>query len=152
MTQEKAQSDDQEKAAIGTVYEHALTIPETFLDMFAHMNNAAYLTVFEQARWEILAAHNFGVRDIQKTMLGPTILEVRLQFKREVRGRERIVVRSFVTAQSRKVTHLRQVMVRTDGEPAAIADFVVALFDVKARKIVEPTPEWKKMLGLPDGI
>jgi acyl-CoA thioester hydrolase len=43
---------------------------------------------------------------------------------------------------------LRQVMINEKGEEAAIADFVIGLFDLNARKLIEPTPEWKHALGL----
>ena len=134
---------------LGAVWEHPIVISETTLDMFGHVNNAAYLTLFEQARWEILATNGYGVKDIMRTGHGPTILEVRLQFKREIRARDKINVRSFVTNQVGKITYLRQIMVKESGEEAAIADFVVGLFDVKARKLIDPTAEWKKMMGIP---
>ena len=134
---------------LGAVWEYPIVISETTLDMFGHVNNAAYLTLFEMARWEILASNGYGVKDIIRTGHGPTILEVRLQFKREIRARDKINVRSFVTNQVGKITYLRQIMVKESGEEAAIGDFVVGLFDVKARKLIEPTLEWKKMMGIP---
>lgn len=133
---------------MGEIREKQVVIPETMLDMFGHVNNAAYLSLFEQARWDIVAPLGFSVSDIQKNLLGPTILEVKLQFRREVRAREAITIRSYVTNHQGKITHLRQVMVKANGEEACIADFVVALFDLKQRKLIEPTPEWKTALGM----
>jgi acyl-CoA thioester hydrolase len=34
------------------------------------------------------------------------------------------------------------------GDIASEALFTVALFDVRARKLVDPTPEWKAALGI----
>jgi YbgC/YbaW family acyl-CoA thioester hydrolase len=133
---------------MGEVREAQFLIPETMLDMFGHVNNAAYLTIFEQARWNVVAPLGFGVADIQKNLLGPTLLEVNLQFRRELRARETITIRTFVTNHSGKVTTLRQILVKANGEEACIADFKVALFDLRARKLVEPTPEWKAALGM----
>jgi YbgC/YbaW family acyl-CoA thioester hydrolase len=133
---------------MGAVRESQFVIPETMLDMFGHVNNAAYLSIFEQARWNVVAPMGFGVADIQKNLLGPTLLEVKMQFRRELRARETITIRTFVTNHSGKITHLRQIMVKANGEEACIADFVVALFDLRARKLIEPTPEWKAALGM----
>lgn len=133
---------------LGEVREIEVKIPETVLDMFGHVNNAAYLSIFEQARWDVVAPLGFGVQDIQKNLQGPTLLEVKMQFRREIRARETIKIRTFVTAQSGKITYLRQIMVKENGEEACIADFVIALFDLRLRKLIEPTEAWKRALGL----
>jgi hypothetical protein len=41
-------------------------------------------------------------------------------------------------------------MVKADGAVACEATFVIAFFDTKARKIIEPSPAWKKALGYLD--
>ncbi len=133
---------------LGEIRETTITISETWLDMFGHVNNAAYLTLFEQVRWDIVSPMGFGVKGIQEKQMGPTILEVKLQFRREIRARDTIKVKTFVTNHSGKITHLRQIMVKENGEEACIADFVLALFDLKARKLIEPTEEWKRALGM----
>lgn len=133
---------------LGEVRETTVKIPETVLDMFGHVNNAAYLSLFEQARWDVVAPLGFGVQDIHKNMQGPTLLEVKMQFRREIRAREQIKIRTFVTGQAGKITHLRQIMVKENGDEACIADFVLALFDLKMRKLIEPTEAWKRALGL----
>ena len=130
------------------VFESEIVIRETHLDTFGHVNNAVYLTLFEQARWAIVAPRGFGLDDIRRSGLGPTLLEVKLQWKREIKNREKITIRTWVTSAAGKVQNLRQVMVKESGEEACQADYVLALFDVKARRLVEPTPEWKAAIGL----
>ena len=34
------------------VFTYPLLIKETYLDTFGHVNNATYLTLFEEARWD----------------------------------------------------------------------------------------------------
>lgn len=41
-------------------------------------------------------------------------------------------------------------MLNDQDEEVCVADYVIALFDVKARKIVPPTPEWKAAIGIRD--
>lgn len=128
--------------------EYSLLIRESHLDTFGHVNNATYLQLFEEARWEIVSQKGFSLDDIKRTGLGPTLLEVNVKWKREVKNRERIRIRTKVTSAAGKVQTLNQTMVNDQEEEVCVADFVVALFDIKARKLVAPTPEWKAALGI----
>jgi thioesterase-3 len=132
------------------VNEYEVLIRETHLDTFGHVNNATYLTLFEEARWEIVSKRGFGLDDIKRTGLGPTLLEVNVKWKREIRNRERIRIRTQVTSATGKVQTLHQVMLNDRNEEVCAADYVIALFDVKARKLVPPTPEWKAAIGIPE--
>lgn len=136
--------------AVGTLqHEYDILIKEQNLDTFGHVNNAAYLVLFEEARWDILEKSGFGLNEIAKRKMGPTILDIHIQFKREVKNRDRIKIRSSVLSHKGKITVIRQIMINEKGEEACIADLTFGLFDVAARKLIEPTPEWKRALGLP---
>lgn len=134
--------------AADTHFEHEVLIRETHLDIFGHVNNAVYLQLFEDARWDIISNRGYGIEKIQETGQGPTILEIRIQFLKEVRNRDKIVIKTWVLNQSKKITTMRQVMVNDKGEDACVADFVFGLFDLRARKLVEPTAAWKHAIGL----
>lgn len=129
-------------------HEYEVLIRETHLDTFGHVNNAVYLSLFEEARWDIVTKRGYGLKEVHRDKLGPTILEVNVKFRREIRNRETIRIRTSVVSQQGKITTLRQVMINSAGEAACIADFVVGLFDMNTRKLVEPTPEWKRALDL----
>jgi YbgC/YbaW family acyl-CoA thioester hydrolase len=131
-----------------TVFEYRLLIREHHLDTFGHVNNAVYLALFEEARWQFVTELGFGIKQVQETQTGPTILEVKLQFKREIKNRETIVIRTQVTDVTGKITTLRQAMVNAAGEEACIAEFKVGLFDLQARKLILPTEAWSRALGL----
>ena len=132
-------------------YDHEFhaTIQDAHVDMFGHVNNAAYLVLFEQARWDWITGNGFGLKEVQERGIGPTILEVRVRFQREVMRGERVVIRSRTTEYKGKIGRLEQVMEREDGSPACSAEFVFALFDLKARKLIRPTAEWLKAVGRP---
>lgn len=130
------------------VFEYQVLIRESHLDTFGHVNNAVYLQLFEEARWEIITSRGFGLDQVMKSRIGPTILEVRLQFKREIRNRELITIRSWVENATGKIMTLKQVMMKPDGEEACVAEFVVGLFDLNQRRLIEPTEEWKRAVGL----
>ena len=48
------------------VFTYPVTIKEVYLDTFGHMNNAMYLTLFEEARWEFITQRGFGLKTITK--------------------------------------------------------------------------------------
>lgn len=133
-----------------TVAETELVIKERELDSFGHMNNASYLTLFEEARWDLITKRGYGLDRIYALKIGPVVLEASLKFKREIRNRETVRIVTGVLKHAGKITTLRQVMFNSKGEEACIADFVVGLFDLKARKLIDYTPEWNKALGLGD--
>ena len=41
---------------LGSVHEYALVIREQHLDTFGHVNNAKYLEILEEARWDLITA------------------------------------------------------------------------------------------------
>lgn len=131
-----------------TVGEYPLLILERHLDTFGHVNNATYLEIFEEARWELIESRGYGLRKVQEIQQGPVILEVNLKFLKEMRLRERLTVKTQTIGYEGKVGKLRQWIEGADGQPRAEAVFTMAFFDLKARKIIAPTPEWRKAIGL----
>ena len=124
------------------VHEYEVFIRETHLDTFGHVNNATYLTLFEEARWDLITARGYGLETIRETRLGPVILEANVKFRREVKNRETIVIRTTLESYENNIGRLRQKMLKADGQLACDATFVCALWEIYARKIVPPTPAW----------
>lgn len=127
-------------------YFHAI-IQENKLDSFGHLNNAAYLELLEQARWDWITQGGYGFYKIQETQQGPVLLEAKLTFKRELKARERIVVESQVQSYDGKIGRLMQNIKKEDGSIACAAEMVAGFFDTKARKLIEPSEAWLKALG-----
>ena len=46
-----------------------------------------------------------------------------------------------------KISRIQQLITKADGQVATEAEFTVALFDLRQRKLVEPTPEWLDAIG-----
>jgi acyl-CoA thioester hydrolase len=131
-----------------SIFHYEFTVVETHLDFMGHMNNATYLQVFEEARWEIVVHRGYDYKMIQKSKKGPVILDVKLRFSREVTLRERVRITTEFLSYRGKVGTLRQTMYKQDGTVAAEAEFTTGLFDMVERKLIEPTPEWKMAVGL----
>lgn len=127
---------------------YELLVREFHVDSLGHMNNATYLAILEEARWEMITQKGFGFKEIQERKIGPVILEVQLKFLKEIRLREKIKITTEVISYSGKVGQLRQTISKEDGSPAADAVFTFGLFDMNLRKLIEPSPEWKAAIGV----
>lgn len=127
---------------------YQVTIKEFHVDSYGHVNNATYLALYEEARWEVITPRGFGFKEIHTMKMGPVILEVNLKFKREIGLRENIKITTQLLDYKGKVGQMRQQMIKEDGTVASEALFTFGLFDMKERRLIEPTTEWKKALGM----
>ena len=130
------------------LHRYPITIRESHLDTFGHVNNATYLELFEEARWELITSKGYGMETIRSTGLGPVILDITIKFRKELRLRAEVIIETQTTAYGSKIGKLRQQMVSSDGTVFCEADFTVGLFDLTSRKLVPPTPEWLTAVGL----
>jgi thioesterase-3 len=128
-------------------FSYPLIIREQHLDTFGHVNNATYLTLLEEARWELITQNGYGLSYIRETGLGPTILEINIKFIKELRLRQEIIIESKMVSYEGKIGKLTQTMLR-NNEPCCVTEFTIGLFSVAERKLVLPTPEWLKAIGL----
>ncbi|MDP2204802.1 MAG: acyl-CoA thioesterase [Alphaproteobacteria bacterium] len=131
---------------------YPVTIRETHIDSLGHVNNAVYLTLFEEARWEWITAGGYGLAEIKQYRQSPVILDVTAKFLREVHLREAVEIESRLLSYEGKIAKLQQDLVRTaaDGSKTVCcaAVFTMGFFDLESRKLIAPTPLWKKALGL----
>jgi len=127
---------------------YPITILESHLDTFGHMNNAVYLKLFEEARWDMITANGYGLERIQETGLGPTILEVNVKFRKELRLRQKVMIVTQVTELRKRLATISQVMKDENDSVYCTAEFLFGLFDIQARKLVQGTPAWLKALGV----
>jgi len=129
---------------------YKLLIRESHLDTYGHVNNARYLDLYEEARWQLVTERGYGFKKVHDSGQGPVILEINLKFMKELRLREEITITTELMDYPGKVGHLKQQMIKPDGSVASEAVFTFGLFDLKARKMIEPTPEWKVAVGYED--
>lgn len=129
------------------IAKYPLTIKELHVDSLGHMNNATYLALYEEARWELITKNGYGFAAIQKAKQGPVILEVTVKFLREITLRENITITTELVHYKGKVGQLKQQMIKEDGAVASEALFTFGLFDMKERKLIDATPAWNKAVG-----
>ena len=127
---------------------YEVLIRESHLDSFGHMNNAAYLVLFEEARWEFITRNGYGLKKVQELQQGPIVLELSLKFRKEITLREKIKITVELLETKKKISRFRQAMIKEDGTVATELELSFGLFDLRTRRLIDPTPEWKKAIGL----
>jgi acyl-CoA thioester hydrolase len=128
------------------IFTYPLVIKESYLDTFGHVNNAMYLTLLEEARWELITKNGYGMKKIQESGLSPIILELTLSFRKELYLRDNVTIETQLISYEKKIGKLSQKIIR-NGEVCCIAEFTIGLFDLKHRKLVLPTNEWLDAIG-----
>lgn len=132
------------------IYEYELTILEHHLDTFGHVNNAIYLELYEEARWDFITKNNLGMKEILESKIGPVLLDLNMTFKSELKNREKIKIVSQARPEMRNkyVMILDQKMINEDGKVASTLTISVGMMDLNARKLISPSALWLKALGL----
>lgn len=133
---------------MNTIHEYQVLIRESHLDTFGHVNNATYLALFEEARWEIISPAGYDLNFIKKSGFGPVILEIKIKYLKELTLRSHIKIKTQFIEYKSKILFMKQWMENERNEVCCEAEFVAALFDTHNRKLVNPTPEWLKALGV----
>lgn len=136
------------RARLGSVHEYSLLILEKHLDTFGHVNNASYLEILEEARWDLITRNGYGLDEVHRLKIGPVVLEAHLRFVRELQNRQKVTIRSWLESHSGRIGKFAQQILAEDGTLCCDAMFTIGLFDLEARRLIRPTPEWASALGL----
>ena len=129
-------------------YEYELLIREFHLDSYGHVNNATYLALLEEARWEMITKNGYGLERVKSLQIGPIILEISIRFLKELPLREKIKIRTKIAQLEKKIAPIYQEIWNENMELCACATLKSGLFDLKNRKLIAPTLEWKNALGI----
>ena len=118
-------------------FTYEFLVLESHLDTFGHDNNATYLTLYEQARWDMIESMGWGMKRIQKDLMGPVITNINISYRREIILREAITVETrFKEFVNGKLCHIEQTM---KGENEKVRSHMIlqaGLFDLKERKLL----------------
>lgn len=128
------------------MYKYELKIEAKYIDAYGHVNNAAYLEILEKARWKLLEENGYSLDKIQSFGIGPVILEINIKFINEIKLNDIILIETDLPIFKGKIGKLSQRMLRED-KLCCTADFTMAFFDLKKRKIIEPDAELLKLIG-----
>ena len=124
------------------IFEYEILVREQHLDSYGHVNNAMYLALYEEARWEAITQRGYGFHKVHETGLGPIVLDINLKFFKEIKLREKIKITLEVISYEGKLCKLRQHMIKENKTVASEALITIAFFDLKNRKLILPNDEW----------
>lgn len=131
------------------IFYYEMMIREHHLDSYGHVNSATYVQILEEARWESITQRGYGYKQVQEQKKGPVILDINVQFRKEVKLRELIKISVETDRMKGKIGVIHQKIFKADGVIAAEAKVTYGMFDLAARKLIDPTPEWLKATGHP---
>ena len=130
-------------------FTYPLTILERHLDTFGHVNNATYLEILEEARWDIIAKRGYDIPSIKEKGIGPVILGFTVRFSKELTLREKIRVETQTVSYVKKIAIMEQNIYNDKGELCFESSLTMGLMDMNARKLILPTADWLHAIGMP---
>jgi YbgC/YbaW family acyl-CoA thioester hydrolase len=128
-------------------FEYHFVVSDDLLDGYNHVNNARYLELYENARWDILEKSGLGRDSIRINKIGPVIIEVTIRFSRELLPGENIRIITSSRRKNELVFYFDQQMINSKGEIASKAVFTTSLFDLEKRKMIKADEKWLKAMG-----
>jgi acyl-CoA thioester hydrolase len=96
----------------------------------------------------LITENGFGLDYVRASGTGPVILEVTLRFLREIKNRQQLVIRSSLDSYEGKIGKMTQLLVDDAGQICCEGKFVFAQWDTRTRKVISPTPEWRRAVGM----
>ena len=128
-------------------FEYKFIVDKELTDEYGHVNNARYLDLYEDARWNILEQSGLGADMVKTNRIGPVILEVTVKFRRELLPGEEITIITSSRRKNELLFYFDQQMVNSKEEIASTAVFTAALFDLDKRKMKRADEKWLKAFG-----
>lgn len=130
-------------------FTHQRKIYESDLDTLGHVNNASYLKILENVRWDFMTENGYGLDVVKKTQVSPIITKIEIDYKKEVVNRETVTIESQVVELIGSFRlKLSQKIFKEDGQLATVAYYIMSTFDLKNRRAVLPPKEFLKATGI----
>ncbi len=108
-------------------------------DPNGHMRNSAYLDLAVHCRMRYLDANGFPVAEFARRRLGPAVRWERVDYRREVRHLEEVVVELWLDGASGDLSRFRFANpILKSGERAALVTTEAGWLDLAERRLVVP--------------
>jgi acyl-CoA thioester hydrolase len=130
------------------IHHYDVTILEHHLDAYGHVNHVAYIGLFEQARWEMVHQAGCGLEYVHQTGVGPVVIEIKTKFRKELRLRQKVKIRSQMVQWHSKIGTIRQTIIDDQGVVYCDALITLGMFDMKLRKLVSADDKWAAAMGV----
>ncbi|HWL23791.1 MAG TPA: thioesterase family protein [Ureibacillus sp.] len=114
------------------------TVQENELDELGHMNYLNYIMKFTSARMEWLKEIGLGFRELVDQQLGPVLLKLDTEYKKEVRLGDTVEIYTKLERVGTKSFTLVQSMVHGD-QLSSSSTAIMTIMDLEKRKAI-PVP------------
>ena len=132
---------------MGKVFEYSVIVREHNLDTLGHLNNASYLQIFEEARWDFSNKGGFGLDWVLSNKQSPIVLKAEMSFRKEVLNREALLIQSeFVGFKNSLIGSFKQKMIESNKKIASILSIDIGFMDLKERKLMNFPKNWVYMV------
>ncbi len=111
-----------------------IVVRSTEVDMLGHVNNAVYQQWFEWGRFEWVRWSGVDFDALSPEHLSLVVVHVSLDYRREARRDDRMVIETSLARLGTKSMTWRQRVLHADGTVAAEGDVVLAVFDTRTRR------------------
>ncbi len=104
------------------VFESRFRVRSYELDSFAHMNHAVFLNWFEQARFDAFEQAGFPIPEMQARGWGVYVVKLEVEYLKEARLGDELVVRTWVEGVGRTSMAFHQVAAPANAPDVTSAD------------------------------
>ena len=132
---------------------HPVEVRYADLDPQGHVNNAKFLTYFEQARIQYWIQMGFFTKDQSFMEIGVIVADVHLTYLEPVYFGQNIKVGVRVTKLGNKSMTWEQNIVDADtNKELAKGQLVIVTYDYKAEKTIPIPQQWREKIGQFEGL
>ncbi|MET3291995.1 UNVERIFIED_CONTAM: thioesterase-3 [Brevibacillus sp. OAP136] len=119
-----------------TVFAH--TVRSTEVDLIGHVHHAKYLEYMEWARNDLMEeACGFTLEEMMNRNTLPVIVNVNINYRKELKLGERVKVISWLTRAGQKSFTMRQEVWTEDDICSCEADVTMVMIDGETRRSIE---------------
>jgi acyl-CoA thioester hydrolase len=132
---------------------HPLEIRYGDLDPQGHVNNAKYLTYFEQARVYYLIQLGLFSRDQSFMDVGVIVADIHITYQTPARYDDNIKIGVRTSKIGNKSMTLEQCVVNAEtGEVLAEGTVILVTFDYREHKTISVPDEWREKISSFEGL
>ena len=134
-------------------FHHPIEIRYGDLDPQGHVNNAKYLTYFEQGRIHYLIQLGLFSKEQSFMDMGIIIADIHITFKTPARYNDRIQVGVRTSKIGNKSMTVEQCVMNADtGEVLASGTVILVMFDYREHKTIPVPDEWREKISSFEGL
>ena len=118
-------------------------------DHMGHMNVQHYVSMFDQAGWNVFAQLGLTMQFFKETNRGMAAIEQNIKYKKELTAGENVYIESLLIEVKEKVLIINHTMFDTEGNVAAECRLVGVHLDAVRRKSIKfPDHIFEKAMGM----